>query len=184
MPICRRLIQPAPVYTKLGALSLTSFHLAMMLDESTCFVDPDDIDVVSSEEVGREGDSYPGMVWVAIKVARWIGVIPERRLLAYSQPSEHHFTRAQVGHGLQGLPKSGLWPAHGSSASRTTPSPRELGVLFLARPPPCLALPRPRLPLHPARLRLVLFPARRLMCPVFSLLAMPWAPTCCMKLPT
>ena len=39
-PLIRKLVQLAPRYTKMGAFSLTSFPTCMVLDESTCFIDP------------------------------------------------------------------------------------------------------------------------------------------------
>ena len=63
LPLCRRLIEPAPVYSKIGVFSLPGLLLAMMLDESACFFDPEDVAVLSSNIVQVARGSYPGLVW-------------------------------------------------------------------------------------------------------------------------
>ena len=51
MPMVRRLIDPAPTYTKMGALVLPAFTAAMVLDEPTCFIDPGDAKTDSARYV-------------------------------------------------------------------------------------------------------------------------------------
>ena len=83
LPVCRRMVKPEEIYRKVGDFPALPFVAAMMLDESACFLDPGDVEIMSSKTAGGATDSYPGLIWVAIKVKRILGIIPEKRLEAY-----------------------------------------------------------------------------------------------------
>ena len=87
MPNCRRLLEPAPAHTKMGAFTLNRYPTGMVLDESTCFLDPGDIGLVSADTVGDPTSRYPRLIWVGLKLSRIIGVIPENRLLMFTRLS-------------------------------------------------------------------------------------------------
>jgi hypothetical protein len=97
----------------------------MVLDESTCFLDPADMELVSSQwENSPAHPKYPGLIWVGLKFSRIMGVIPESRLLLFMRTAERRFeveelARAEsvgefpAGDPMEGFPEPG--PAGGNT---------------------------------------------------------------------
>ena len=118
------MIEPAPVYTKVGAFTLPSFLVAMMLDESTCFVDPEDVAIVSAAIAGRATGSYPGLVWVGLKVTRLIGLIAERRLSIFVDAAAAKLSRDEFAAAIEEEAEGGVHAA----ASEAKGAPGDVDV--------------------------------------------------------
>ena len=80
----------------------------MVLGESACFIDPEGVAILSATTVGRETDSYPGMVWVGLKATRIIGLIPEKRAQIFLDAATAKFTREELAAAAKQEAESGV----------------------------------------------------------------------------
>ena len=119
---------------------MPSFTAALVLDESTCFIDPGDMKIDSARLEGEPGSSYPGLIWVGLRISRIIGVTPEARLLSFMNIAASRFARNEVEEPVSGtIAAAGVTTGTSSSSGPMAAEERSdlpgacrlLGVVFL-----------------------------------------------------
>ena len=85
MPKLAELTELASTFAPDSNFQITPASAAVMMEECVCLLPKEDMTIVHHTEPAAEGSRYPGKIWVAIRIAGFMAVIPHLRLATYAR---------------------------------------------------------------------------------------------------